>query len=49
MSTLFLGVALSVLVCQIHALITRRFDLAVGGAPLLAVFLLLGLALGGVN
>ena len=43
MGTVFQALALSIAVCMAHAAITRNFRLLQGGAPLLAVFLLLAL------
>jgi hypothetical protein len=44
MGTLFLAIALSIAVCMVHAAVTRRWSLVQGGAPLLAVALVLALA-----
>ena len=49
MVTVFLAVAVSIMACMVHAAITRRWNLVVGGTPLLAGALLLAgfAALGG--
>lgn len=41
--TLFLALAISILACMIHAAVKRRWHLVEGGAPLLALTLLLTL------
>ena len=40
-----IGVPVSALICLIHALVTRRMDLVIGGLPLLAGLAVFGLAL----
>jgi hypothetical protein len=43
MATLFFAIGVSILVCMIHAAVTKRWELVRGGAPLLTVATLLAL------